>query len=141
MFFEGFLRKGFFKIKVKHLNLFIHFSMDTNDLKHSRYLRNTVAPLLSQPSLSDGNQRQSSKRKDRTRLDIENFLREHRIRRYITADGDMHSQAGVSRVLKLLERFDKKFGRVRSDFISLKYTFLVLSQNSQKILLPFLSVF
>jgi hypothetical protein len=45
------------------LNLFIHFSMDPNDLKHSRYLRNTVGPLLSQPSLSDGNQRQSSKRK------------------------------------------------------------------------------
>jgi len=37
--------------------------MVPNDLKHSRYLRNTVGPLLSEPSLSDGNQRQSSKRK------------------------------------------------------------------------------
>jgi len=57
---------------------------------------------------------------NRTRLDIENFRRELRIRRYIIADGDMHSQSGrdlrVRNVLRLLERFDKRFGRVSSDF-------------------------
>ncbi len=54
--------------------------------------------------------------KCRTQLDIENFRREHRIRRFLTGGSDAQTSEGsklrVSRVEKLLDRFNARFGGV-----------------------------
>jgi hypothetical protein len=52
----------------------------------------------------------------RSRLEIDNFRREHRIRRYLTAGSDAQSQAGrdlrAQRAERLLQEFTARFGAV-----------------------------